>query len=59
MDMFTRNQWIVLGSSAAIGFVALYFWLDYGFWTSLVIEVGLVAVTIWAQKRKLSTATQR
>jgi hypothetical protein len=42
----TTHQWWMVTVSGAIGFVALYFWLDYGFWASLGIEVVLVAVTV-------------
>ena len=54
---FTRQQWLMLTISGAIGFVALYFWLDYGFWASLTIEAGLVGATIGAHMWKTSRET--
>ena len=59
MNIFAPQQWIILGASTVIGFVALYVWLDYDFWTSVAIEVVLVTVTIWAQKRRVAQAVQR
>ena len=51
---FTRQQWFALTISGAIGFVALYLWLDYGFWESLAIEAGLVGATIGMHMWKIS-----
>ncbi len=59
MDIYTKKQWIVLGASTAVGFVALYFWLDYGFRTSIVIEMVLVAVAVGAQMRKVALSKSR
>jgi hypothetical protein len=59
MNLFTTRQWFVLAIGAVVGFLALYFVLDYGLWASLGLEVVLVSATIGAQAWKMSQAKRQ
>lgn len=59
MSIFTPQQWAVLAVGAVIGFLALYFALDYGLWASLGLEVVLISAAIGAQAWKMSQSTRR
>jgi len=56
MDRFTNQQWRTIWVSGLLGFLALFFWLDYSFWTSVVIELGLISATIGIHLWKTSKA---
>jgi hypothetical protein len=59
MSIFTAKQWAVLAVGAMVGFLALYFGLDYGLWASLGLEVVLISAAVGAQAWKMSQATRR
>jgi hypothetical protein len=59
MNIFTRQQWIVLAGGVIIGFIAIYYGLGYDLWTSLVLEGVLVAAAVGAQAWKMSQIGRR
>jgi hypothetical protein len=59
MNIFTRQQWFVLAGGVIIGFIALYYALDYDLWTSLILEGVLVGAAVGAQAWKMSQVGRR